>query len=153
MLSNSVLFPDVLDAFFGNNKPAYYRGSNEPAINVIENNKEYRVEMAAPGMKKEDFTIKLDNDNNLVINMEKKQESSNCNQCDSEEKKETSPAEKEQYLRHEFSYTKFQQTYSLPEDVNLDGISAQMSDGILCIDLPKKEPETPKNYARVIDVA
>ena len=77
-----------------------------PAINVIENEKDYKVEVAAPGMTKEDFNIHLGEDNELVITMEKKNETK-------EEDKEN-----KKYLRREFSYSKFQQAFVLPEDVD-----------------------------------
>ena len=81
-----------------------------PAINVFETAKEYKVELAAPGMTKEDFNVHIDEENNLVISMEKKTESKEENNKD--EKKEG------RYLRREFSYTKFQQTMILPDDVD-----------------------------------
>ena len=78
-----------------------------PAINVIENEKEYDVELAAPGLTKEDFKVHIDADNNLHIEMEKKSENK-------EGKKHG------KYLRREFSYEKFQQTLLLPEDAEAD---------------------------------
>lgn len=82
-----------------------------PAINVIESDKDYKVEVAAPGMTKEDFKIHINEDNDLVISMEKKTEST---EGDKEGKKES------RYLRREFSYSKFQQTLILPDDVDKD---------------------------------
>lgn len=73
-----------------------------PAINVIESDKDYKVEVAAPGMTKDDFTIHLSEDNELVITMEKKNENNQ---------------ENKKYLRREFSYSKFQQSLILPDDV------------------------------------
>ena len=67
-----------------------------PAINVIENDKNYKVEVAAPGMTKDDFTVKLDEDNNLFITMERKNENKDENKTNG------------RYLRREFSYSKFQ---------------------------------------------
>ena len=111
-----------------------------PAINVIENEKDYRVEVAAPGMSKEDFNIKLDEDNNLVISMEKKSENK-------EENKHNG-----RYLRREFSYSKFQQTMVLPDDVNKEGISASVEHGVLTIELPKVTPQEVKKTERHIDI-
>ena len=76
-----------------------------PSINVIESDKSYTVEVAAPGMTKDDFNIHLGENNELSISMEKKSENK-------EEDKEN-----KKYLRREFSYTKFQQSLILPDDV------------------------------------
>jgi HSP20 family protein len=110
-----------------------------PAINVIESDTEYKVEVAAPGMNKEDFNIHVDESGNLVIAMEKK----------SEKKEED---KKSRYLRREFSYTKFQQTLILPEDVVKDTINASMNDGVLNIELPRKTPEAKSNITKVIEI-
>ena len=111
-----------------------------PAINVIENEKDYKVEVAAPGMTKEDFNIHLGEDNELVITMEKKNETK-------EEDKEN-----KKYLRREFSYSKFQQAFVLPEDVEKDKISANVTDGVLTIELPKRTPEEKDKINRVIEI-
>ena len=89
-----------------------------PAINVKENDKEYIVELAAPGMKKEDFDVNINHEGNLNIKMERKQEQK-------EEDK------KSRYLRREFSYTKYEQTLILPEDVDKEKIAARVNDGVL----------------------
>ncbi len=109
-----------------------------PAINVIENEKEYKVELAAPGMKKEDFNVNIDHEGNLVIKMESKQE-----------KKEED--KKARYLRREFSYSKFEQTLILPDDVDKEKIAASVADGVLTVDLPKIMKEEVK-VARQITV-
>jgi HSP20 family protein len=127
--------PDIFNDFFDNSwmsRPTY----TAPAINVIENEKEYDVELAAPGLDKEDFKIHVDADNNLHIEMEKKSDNK-------EEKKHG------RYLRREFSYEKFQQTLLLPDDVDAERIEARMEKGVLNVHLPKKEkvanPEAVKH--------
>ena len=100
---------------------------------------EYKVEVAAPGMNKEDFNVHVDESGNLVIAMEKK--------SDNEDKDK-----KGRYLRREFSYTKFQQTLILPEDVVKDTINACMCDGVLCIELPRKAPEPKDKNLKVIEI-
>ena len=95
-----------------------------PAVNVIENETDYKVEVAAPGMTKEDFCVHLADEDQLVISMEKKNETKDNNN---------------KYLRREFSYSKFQQTLILPDDVEKEHISAAVNDGVLTIDLPKKQ--------------
>ena len=95
---------------------------------------------AAP---KEDFKIHINEDNDLVISMEKKTEST---EGDKEGKKES------RYLRREFSYSKFQQTLILPDDVDKDKIDAKVNDGVLTIELPKRTPEDKEKAAKVIEV-
>ena len=117
--------PDIFNDFFDNSwmeRPTY----TAPAINVIENEKEYEVELAAPGLDKEDFRVHVDEDNNLHIEMEKKSENK-------EGKKHG------RYLRREFSYEKFQQTLLLPDDVDAEKIEAKVEKGVLNVHLPKKE--------------
>ena len=99
-----------------------------PAINVFETEKAYEVELAAPGMKKENFNVHIDEDNNLVISMEKKDEN--------EENKKNG-----RYLRREFSYAKFEQTLVLPDDVDKAAIKAKVKHGVLHIKLPRKKDE------------
>ncbi len=112
-----------------------------PAINVIENEKEYELELAAPGLSKEDFKIQLDGEGNLVINMEKKTENEN-----KEEKK------KGRFLRREFSYEKFHQRLMLPDDVDIEKIDAKMENGVLNVHLPKIVKALPVAEHRTIDI-
>mgnify|MGYP000787736887 CR=1 FL=1 len=126
--------PSIFNDFFDNDW-MIKANATAPAINVIENEKDYRIELAAPGMSKEDFNIKLDEENNLVISMEKKNENK-------EEDKKNG-----RYLRREFSYSKFQQTMILPDDVDKDAISASVEHGVLTVDLPKQTPEAVQKTA------
>ena len=128
--------PSIFDDFFDTAMPRR-NTTTAPAINVIEADKEYRVEVAAPGMNKDDFHIHLDEDGNLVIQLEKQ-----------EEKKEEQ--EKPRYLRREFSYTKFQQTLLLPDDIEKEQIAARVSDGVLT--LPKLQPAEKAQLKRHIEV-
>ena len=117
--------PDIFNDFFDNSwmeRPTY----TAPAINVIENEKEYEVELAAPGLDKDDFKVHVDAEGNLHIEMEKKNETK-------EGKKHG------RFLRREFSYEKFQQTLLLPEDVDSEKIEAKVEKGVLNVILPKKE--------------
>jgi len=109
-----------------------------PAINVKESDKAYTVELAAPGMRKEDFNVHINDDGNLVIKMEQKQEHK-------EEDKST------RYLRREFSYSKYEQTLILPDDVKKDAISARVENGVLTVELPKLVEEKVK-LSRQIEV-
>ena len=127
------VFNDLFDANFMPRANA-----TAPAINVKESEKSYIVELAAPGMRKEDFDVNINHDGNMVIKMERKQE------VNEEEKKC-------RYLRREFSYTKYEQTLILPDDVEKEHISARVADGVLTIELPKQVKEEVK-VARQITV-
>jgi HSP20 family protein len=109
-----------------------------PAINVKESDEAYTVELAAPGMKKEDFNVHINDEGNLIIKMEQKNEK--------KEDKNT------RYLRREFSYSKFEQTLILPDDVRKDAISAKVEYGVLTVELPKLIEEKVK-VSRQIDIA
>jgi HSP20 family protein len=135
--SNSWL-PEIFNDFFDN---SWMERTNytAPAINVIENEKEYELELAAPGLNKDDFKIHLDNEGNLVIHMEKKTETN-------DEKK------KGRFLRREFSYEKFHQSLLLPDDVDIEKIEAKMENGVLNVVLPKIVKVTPSVEHRTIDI-
>ena len=122
--------PSIFNDFFDNDWMVK-ANATAPAINVFETEKEYKVELAAPGMTKEDFNVRIDEENNLVITMEKKTENK-------EEKKEG------RYLRREFSYSKFQQTMILPDNVDKEKISAAVENGVLNVQLPKISEEEVK---------
>lgn len=127
MFKNS-WFPTVFDEFMNSDFTPSTCKTTAPAVNVKENEKEYTMEVAAPGIKKEYCRVSLNEDGNLCISIENKMEHK-------EEDK------KQHYLRREFSYTNYQQNYSLPEDVLKDKISARVQDGILTVTLPKQEKE------------
>ena len=137
MMRNSAWLPTVFNDIFDN---TFVPKANctAPAINVKENDKAYTVELAAPGMKKEDFNVHINDEGNLIIKMEQKQENK-------EEDKNT------RYLRREFSYTKFEQTLILPDDVDKNKISAKVEHGVLTVELPK-EVETKAKVARQIAI-
>lgn len=132
---NQQWLPSIFNDFFDNNYIAK-ANNTAPAVNVIENDTDYRVELAVPGMTKDDFKVKLDEDNNLVITMEK------C--CDAK------PECK--YLRREFSYAKFQQTMILPDNVDAAKISAKVENGVLIVDIPKLPVEHTKLLEKEIVV-
>ena len=137
--NNQNWLPTFFNDFFDNDWMEK-ANATAPAINVMEGEKEYKVEVAAPGMTKEDFNIHLGDDNELVITMEKKNES-----------KETEKDNKK-YLRREFSYSKFQQAFILPEDVEKETINASVNDGVLTIELPKRTPDEKAKVNRLIEI-
>lgn len=142
---NQQWLPSIFNDFFDNNYIAK-ANNTAPAVNVIENDTDYRVELAVPGMTKDDFKVKLDEDNNLVITMEK------C--CDAKPECKSDKAEKKdcKYLRREFSYAKFQQTMILPDNVDAAKISAKVENGVLMVDIPKLPVEHTKLLEKEIVV-
>ena len=136
---NQNWLPSIFNDFFDNDWMVK-ANATAPAINVVESDKDYKVEVAVPGMTKNDSNIHLGEDNELVISMEKKSEN---NEKDKENKK---------YLRREFSYSKFQQSLYLPDNVDKDKISANVADGVLTIDLPKYSEEEKAKVNRVIEI-
>ncbi len=135
--------PSIFNDFFDNDWMVK-ANATAPAINVFETEKEYKVELAVPGMTKEDFNVHIDEENNLVITMEKKIENHEENNKD--DKKEG------RYLRREFSYSKFQQTMILPDNVDKDKISAHVENGVLNINLPKFTAEEKEKSKKFIDI-
>ncbi|MBA6154152.1 Hsp20/alpha crystallin family protein [Gelidibacter maritimus] len=108
-------------------------GMTLPAVNIKENADEFLLEIAVPGMKKSDFNIDVDN-KILSISSETKEE---------QEHKE------ENYTRREFGYSSFKRTFTLPDTIESDKISAQYKEGILTVQLPKKEEAKDKPAKRI----
>lgn len=94
-----------------------------PAVNIRESEDNFVLDVAAPGMKKEDFKINLDN-NVLTISSEQKNENEEKN---------------EKYTRKEFFYNAFSRSFTLPKTIDLDKIRADYKDGVLSVSLPKRE--------------
>ena len=138
MRRNQNWLPSIFNDFFDN---AWMERTNAtaPAINVIEHEHDYCIEVAAPGMTKEDFSIQIDDDDNLVISMEKK-----------EEKKEQQ--KNGRYLRREFSYSKYRQSIILPDDVDRNKISARVNNGVLEVELPKLPAEAKEAKVTNIEI-
>lgn len=131
------LVPSVFNDFFGNEWLTSSR--SVPAINIREEENGFVVEVAAPGMTKEDCNVMVDDDNNLIISFEKKNES--------EEKDK-----KGKYLRREFSYTQFQRTMILPENAEKDKINAKVENGVLMVEIPVKKEDENVTKAKRIEI-
>ena len=138
MNSNS-WFPTVLDDFFNSDWMPKMKAT-APAVNVKEDAKAYTMEVAVPGIKKEFCRVNINADGNLDIAIENKMEHK-------EEDK------KQHYLRREFSYSNYQQTYVLPDDIVKDNIAAKVDDGVLTITMPKVTKDDVKKIQRQIDIA
>jgi HSP20 family protein len=132
--------PSLVEEFFnGDFFPTFFDLENKysiPAVNIVESKDEYRIEVAAPGLNKEDFHIQLDNHVMTV----------------SSEKEENREEKDEKVMRKEFSYSTFRRCFSLPETVNAEKIRANHKDGILQIIVPKRE-ESKEKPAREIKIS
>lgn len=133
---------DFFNDFFENKALEKVTGT-APAMNVMENDKEYKLEVAAPGMCKDDFKVHLNKDGNLVIEMEKKD-------CGCKGKENEGEKRECRYLRKEFSYSRFSQTLLLPDNADKEKIEAQVNNGILRVVIPKLEKDQIKDEKREI---
>ena len=118
-------------------------GMTTPAINVMENDKEYKLELAAPGMCKDDFKVHINKDGNLGIEMEKK----HCGCKGKEEDKKDC-----KFIRREFSYSKFSQILLLPDNADRENIDAEVNNGILKVLIPKIEKPRAEDEIKKIEV-
>ena len=129
---NANEMPSIFDDFFDFSPNSVFRRGHNVPVNVKETDDSYHLELAAPGMKKEDFKIELD-ENVLTVSSERKEEHNE---------------EKENYTRREFSYASFSRSFSLPGSVNGDKIKANYKDGVLSVDIPKSN----QKKSRFIDI-
>ena len=134
-LPGSLFGPDFLDSNF--EFPSLTKlGVNVPSVNVSETPKEYKLEMAAPGLDRKDFKIEVEN-HCLCISAEKE-----------EEKKE----KEDEYARREYSFNSFSRSFNLPENVKEGNIDAKYENGVLKVIVPKTK-ETPAKTTRQIEVS
>lgn len=136
--------PEIFNDFFDNEWMPRTKAT-APAINVMESDSAYTVEVAAPGMCKQDFNIQINDNGDLVIKMEKK--------VQEEEEKKDQQANTPRYLRREFAYSKFQQTLILPDDVEKIDIKAKVENGVLTITLPKVVVKDEPKVCTQIEIA
>ena len=130
----------MFNEFFNTDFPVSFRNGHvqkSPAVNIVEDKDAYRLEVAAPGLAKEDFEVKVDKEL-LTISAAKKTEGS-------EENKE------ERYTRREFSYFEFKRSFHLPETVDANSIKANYENGVLNLSIEKK-PEAKPQPVRVIEI-
>lgn len=109
-----------------------------PSVNVLEDENEFKVEFAVPGMSKEDFKVQVNDNNTMVVSVEKSTKNE-----DKDGKK---------YLRRDFSYTNFTQTFTLPDNIDKKSIVAKVDNGMLIVDLPKMKEEQKKESCRFIEI-
>jgi HSP20 family protein len=134
-------FPSLFDEFFGRDafdlNPWHGQRPAVPAVNIREEDDHFAIELAAPGLKKEDFQVAL-NDNTLTIKSERQVENEETN-------------DEQKFTRREFSYQAFERSFTLPETVDTEGISARYEDGVLLLTLPRKA-EAQVETQRTIEI-
>jgi len=136
----SNVYPGLFDRFFDNdlfdwsNRNFSNTNTSLPAVNIKEDSNSFEVELAAPGLVKDDFKIELNN-NTLTILSEKKIE------------KETKEAQR--FTQREFSYQSFSRSFTLPQTVDGDKITAKYENGLLRVNIPKKEEAKPKPIKQI----
>ena len=141
MMKKHTMMPSFIDEFFGkdffNNYPVFgNEKGNIPAVNVMEDYETFKIEVAAPGLEKKDFKVEVKN-NVLIISSEKQSQNEENN---------------DKYIRREFSFSSFCRSFSLPNTANSEAIKASHKDGILMIEIPKKE-EAKEKPLRNIEIS
>lgn len=137
VMRKRVLFPTHNDDFIGRNSLSSFFSDGAdytvPAVNIKENDKQFEIEVAAPGLSKQDFNVNIEK-NVLTVSSEM------------EVKNET---EKENFMRKEFGYNSFSRSFSIPESVDMEKIKASHKNGILKIELPKQEEAKLKHKQEI----
>ena len=133
--NNNNVFPSLINEFFNDDFGMNFlnRSHSVPLVNSLENNDSFEIDLAVPGMKKEDFTIEL-NDNVLVISSET-----------------SNTMENDKMRLNEFNFSSFQRSFRVPDSVDQDKIKANYKNGILKIKLPKRKESISKPN-RVINI-
>lgn len=146
---NQNWLPGIFNDFFGNE---WVDKSNvtAPAVNILENEDGFKVEVAAPGMTRNDFQVEINEDNELLITMEKRDGSEKPEGKHGDDGKRD--GKKGTYLRREFSYSQFQQRLILPDTVEKARISAKVEHGVLTVEIPKKKESKSAAVARRVEI-
>ena len=138
---NSIWLPGLLDNILFDNKLDVFNNNYEtfsiPVVNIIENLPNFVVELAVPGLKKESFTIEVEEDTLKIASKkveEKKEENNNS-----------------QYRRKEFNYSNFERSFKLPENIKVEDIQANYENGILRVTIPKMEEK--KALKKMVEIS
>lgn len=127
-------FSDVFDSIFNDSFLSDRMVARVPAVNVSETDSEYQIELAAPGLKKDDFKLKLERDV-LSISVEQSQHNQQ---------------EERNYTKREYSYSSFVRSFTLPDSADENGVEAKYEEGVLRISIPKREDA--KTTSRQIEI-
>jgi len=127
-------FTDVFDSIFNDTFLSDRMVARVPAVNVSETNSDYQIELAAPGLTKDDFKLKLERDV-LSISVEQSQQNQQ---------------QERNYTKREYSYNSFVRSFTLPDSADENGVEAKYEEGILRISIPKREDA--KTTSRQIEI-
>ncbi len=139
--NNLSLWNDPFNRFFRNNFMDLWNKNltdTIPSLNISEEKDKYKVELAAPGLKKEDLNIDV-NGNFITVSSEKEHESTNGK----DEK------DGHAYSRREYNYSSFSRSFSLPDNADSEAVKAKYCDGVLCLDIPKKKQAIDKSSKKI----
>ena len=151
-LRDDTWMPSILNDWFNTVWPAtseQHYGDFIPKMNVSETDKEYKLELAVPGMTKDHINLRVEDDDTLVIKAEK--EHLDDKKAGKEHLDDKKADKNEGWLRREFWYNSFEQRFTLPDDADVEAINASMSDGILTVTLPKQAKEA--KVSKAIEIA
>ena len=137
---NQNWLPSLFNDFMNDDWFTTRTATSVPALNVIENEKDYELEFAVPGLKKEELNLQVDADGVMSISMVRNHE-------------ENKDDKKRNYIRREFSYQEFNQSYILPEDADRYNISAKVENGVLTISVPKMPAEKQAQAVQSIKIS
>ena len=142
--NSNYALPSLIENFFGRDMNDFFNSDlpatfNVPAVNVVEHQDGFRIEVAAPGLKKEDFKLNLNHNNLTISAYQENRKNDQENQGENGQNGNGQNKEGEKYTRREFSYSSFQRTFTLPTSANTDNIQASYTDGVLKIEIPKRE--------------
>lgn len=135
-------FTSLFDDFFGRGLIDFIGADltvNQPSVNIIEENDKFKIEVAAPGLERNDFSLKLEN-GFLTISAQKE-----------ESKEDKDEKEGRKYTRREFNYSYFSRSFQMPESADVNKISASYNNGVLVVDIMKKE-EAKTNEPKLIEI-
>lgn len=136
---NRPFVPNMFNRFFENEFPTRFERNCEcsPAVNILEKEDQFEIQMAAPGLRKEDFKIELEK-NLLTISFERK-----------EEGPEQENQREENWLRREFEMDNFTRSFTIPEQTDTEKITAKYEHGILYVGVPRENPEKARLSKRI----
>lgn len=149
-VSNNVWLPQLWESLFFDSKIDFSDNSerfNVPAVNIVENSDNFVLELAAPGVEKENFSVEIEKNMLIIRAKSVSDEVSTTNEVDSEERDKAEVQEK--FRKREFNFSQFKRSFKLPETINTDEIQANYINGVLKVTLPKVEEKVLKKMVEI----